>query len=165
MMTSPKIIEEGRLTIGRTDLPVFLLDDGRKAVSIPALYHFLTGKNVKKNVRTTLAATRFHRYLPKAMLNAPDVLVKTDLGELSIFDTKELVALCRAVTQAGMQDQLSATWRPALNKVQRLLMAFAAEGADKVIAKAVAQNPLITVKDFDRLMGQILDHQPAKPLA
>lgn len=165
MMSSPKIIEEGRLVIGRTDLPVFLLDDGRKAVSVPALYHFLTGKNVKRNVRTTLAATRFHHYLPKAMLNAPDVLVKTDLGELSIMYTKELVALCRAVTQAGMQDQLSVTWKPALHKVQLLLMAFAAEGADKVVAKAVAKNPLITVKDFDQLMGEILEHQPMKPLS
>lgn len=151
--------------INRAELPVFLLDDGRKAVSVPALYNFLTGKNVRKNVRTTLAATRFHRYLPKAMLNAPDVLVKTDMGELSILYAGELVALCRAVTQAGMQDQLSATWQPALKNVQLLLMAFAAEGADKVIVKAVAKNPLVTVKDFDRLMGQILNFTPSKALS
>jgi len=162
-MTKPKIIAEGILAIDSAELPVFVLTDGRKAVSVPSLYYFLTGKNVKKNVRTILAATRFHRYLPQTMLNAPDVVIDTDKGELNILYASELVALCRAVARAGLQDQLSETWQPALKKIQFLLMAFAAEGADKVIAKAVTQNPVVTVKDFDRLIGKILDINPAKP--
>lgn len=158
-MKQPNIRAEGLLILSYQELPVFQLDNDQKAISVPALYYFLTGKNVKRNVRTVLAATRFHHYLPKAMLNAPDVLVKTDIGMLSILYIDELVALCRAVAQAGMHDQLSTTWQPAYKKIQLLLMAFAAEGADKVIAKAIAKNPPVTAKEFDLLMGRILSYK------
>lgn len=153
-----KIQAEGRLKIGAEQIPVFLLENGTHAVNLSALYQYLTGKP-GKGVRHALKLSNLNKHLPAKMLNAPEFSGVINDEEIRLFTSTELLQLCNAVVMASFKGHLSQTWQRAHLKVQLLLVAFASDGMEKVIARAIKNNPLLTAREFAQHMDMLLNYK------
>lgn len=152
-----EIQSEGYLKIGVFRLPVFLLKNGRRAVSQSAVYEFLTGKPGRAGVRHSLKLSNLAKHIPTSMLIADEFAGKLEDKEIRLFFADELVLLSKAVMLASFNKHLSQTWQAALPKAQQILMAFAQDGVNSVIDHAIKNSPVVSAADFKSQLSKILD--------
>jgi hypothetical protein len=153
-----KIQAEGRLKIGAEQIPVFILEDGRRAVNQSALYQYLTGKSGKGiSARYSLTLSKLNKYLPAEMLETPEFAGSINDEVIRLFTAEELLLLCKGIVMASFKGHLSQTWQKAHPKAQLLLVEFATEGIQKVIDRAIQRNPLMTFKQFVGHMEMLLN--------
>jgi hypothetical protein len=147
---------EGRFKIGEDELTVFILENGKRAVSQSDVYYLFTKKRAKQGARYFLSLSNLKKHLPPRLLKKDNVRVIHNGAETLIFFSQELVALCKGIVIAGFNDDLSQSWQAALKKSQLLLIDFAINGVDASIDKTIRSSPVMSRTHFDKVITSLL---------
>jgi len=124
----------GILTIGKTDLPVFVLNDGRRVISRNVATNLLTGKK-SGDLESYLHVEALAPYLPEDLAGhliefiLPGLEHKTTIG----ISTETYLDICTAYVQALDEGHLTPRQKAIATKASMFLASCAKVGLDALI--------------------------------
>lgn len=129
----------GELAVGDEELPVYVLDDGRRVLTRTGALNFLTGGKGGGNIESYLRIQALEPFLPKDLdeqffsISIPQVTNKT----VQAMSASAFIDICRAYSRARDTGALSTESQSAIAiRASMLLAAFAKTGIEAAIDEA-----------------------------